>query len=44
MNPQETLELAQFISEIRDRHELSIFLVEHHMDLVMNISAQDICA
>ena len=38
MNPQETLELAQFISEIRDRHELSIFLVEHHMDLVMNIS------
>ena len=38
MNPQETLELAQFISEIRARHELSIFLVEHHMDLVMNIS------
>ena len=38
MNPQETLELAQFISEIRDRHELSIFLVEHHMDLVMRIS------
>ena len=38
MNPQETLELAQFISEIRDHHELSIFLVEHHMDLVMNIS------
>lgn len=38
MNPQETLELAQFISEICDRHELSIFLVEHHMDLVMNIS------
>ena len=37
-NPQETLELAQFISEIRARHELSIFLVEHHMDLVMNIS------
>ena len=38
MNPQETLELAQFISEIRDSHSLSIFLVEHHMDLVMNIS------
>ena len=38
MNPPDTLELAQFISEIRDRHELSIFLVEHHMDLVMNIS------
>jgi len=38
MNPQETLELAAFISEIRDKHDLSIFLVEHHMDLVMNIS------
>ena len=38
MNPQETLELAQFIIEIRALHELSIFLVEHHMDLVMNIS------
>ena len=38
MNPQETLELAAFISEIRDKYRLSIFLVEHHMDLVMNIS------
>ena len=38
MNPQETLELAAFISEIRDKYHLSIFLVEHHMDLVMNIS------
>ena len=38
MNPQETLELAAFISEIRDKYKLSIFLVEHHMDLVMNNS------
>ena len=38
MNPQETLELAAFISDIRDKYKLSIFLVEHHMDLVMNIS------
>ena len=38
MNPQETLELAAFIGEIRDKYDLSIFLVEHHMDLVMNIS------
>ena len=36
MNPQETLELADFISHIRDEYKLSIFLVEHHMDLVMN--------
>lgn len=38
MNPQETIELAQFIKQIRDTHKLSIFLVEHHMDLVMSIS------
>lgn len=38
MNPQETLELAEFIHEIRDRHHLTILLIEHHMDLVMNIS------
>ena len=38
MNPQETLELAAFIGEIRDKYDLSVFLVEHHMDLVMNIS------
>ncbi len=37
MNPQETLELAEFISHIRDEYKLSVFLVEHHMDLVMNI-------
>ncbi len=38
MNPQETLELAQYIKEIRDTHNLTIFLIEHHMDLVMQIS------
>ena len=38
MNPQETLELSEFVKEIRDRHNLTVLLVEHHMDLVMNIS------
>lgn len=38
MNPQETLELSEFVKEIRDRHDLTVLLVEHHMDLVMNIS------
>lgn len=38
MNPKETLELSAFIKEIRDKHKLTVFLVEHHMDLVMNIS------
>jgi len=38
MNPQETLELASFIHDIRDKYNLTVFLIEHHMDLVMNIS------
>ncbi len=38
MNPQETLELAEYIKEIRETHNLTIFLIEHHMDLVMKIS------
>ena len=38
MNPQETQELAQFITEIRDKYGLTVFLIEHHMDLVMDIS------
>ena len=38
MNPQETDELTKFIGEIRDKFHLTIFLIEHHMNLVMNIS------
>ena len=38
MNPQETDELTAFIGEIRDNFGLTIFMIEHHMDLVMEIS------
>lgn len=38
MNPQETLELTQFIRELRDKHDLTILVIEHHMDLIMDIS------
>ena len=38
MNPQETQELTEFIHQIRDQYKLSIFMIEHHMDLVMQIS------
>ncbi len=38
MNPQETQDLAAFIQEIRDKYRLTVFLIEHHMDLVMRIS------
>ena len=38
MNPQETQALAEYIRQIRDKHDLTVFLIEHHMDLVMKIS------
>ena len=38
MNPQETLELTQFIGEIRKNFHMTILLIEHHMDLVMDIA------
>ena len=38
MNPQETQELADFIREIKDEYDLTVLMIEHHMDLVMRIS------
>ena len=38
MNPQETLELAEFIREIREKFHKTILLIEHHMELVMGIA------
>jgi len=38
MNPQETQELGAFIRQIREKYDLTVFLIEHHMDLVMRIS------
>jgi len=38
MNPQETCELDELIVRIRDAHGVAILLIEHDMQLVMNIS------
>ncbi len=38
MNPQETEELSGFIRKIKDDFNLTVFVIEHHMDLVMSIS------
>ncbi|WP_419838318.1 ABC transporter ATP-binding protein [Candidatus Poriferisodalis sp.] len=35
---QEVDSLAQDVKDIRDRHNLSVLLVEHHMRMVLNIS------
>jgi branched-chain amino acid transport system ATP-binding protein len=38
LNPRETAELSRLIRLIRDRHDVSILLIEHDMSLVMEIS------
>ena len=38
MNPQETMELAAFIRQIRSEMHKTVLLIEHHMDLVMDIA------
>jgi branched-chain amino acid transport system ATP-binding protein len=38
MNPQETNELTSFIHKIRNDFNLTVFMIEHHMNLVMEIS------
>ncbi|WP_312059320.1 ABC transporter ATP-binding protein [Anaerotignum sp.] len=38
LNPQETDELTAFIKKIRDQFHLTVFMIEHHMNLVMDIS------
>ena len=38
MNPQETDELTAFIRRIKDDFHLTVFMIEHHMNLVMEIS------
>ena len=38
MNPQETDDLGQFIVDIRAAFGLTVFMIEHHMNLVMDMS------
>ncbi|HHU69730.1 MAG TPA: ABC transporter ATP-binding protein [Thermoanaerobacterales bacterium] len=37
MSPQESQELMEFIREIRERFKVTIFMIEHHMRVVMGI-------
>ncbi|WP_294193673.1 ABC transporter ATP-binding protein [uncultured Cloacibacillus sp.] len=38
MNPQESLELMDFIRSIRDRFKVTILMIEHDMKVVMGVS------
>ncbi|SHK94717.1 ABC transporter ATP-binding protein [Desulforamulus aeronauticus] len=37
MNPQESLELMEFIAKIREQFGLTVLMIEHHMEVVMGI-------
>lgn len=37
MNPQESIELMAFVKEIRDKFDLSILMIEHHMQVIMGV-------
>ena len=37
MNPEETRELGSLIREIHKKLDITILLIEHHMDLVMDL-------
>jgi branched-chain amino acid transport system ATP-binding protein len=37
MNPEETMQLVSLIKEIRDKFNLTVLLIEHHMDLIMSV-------
>jgi branched-chain amino acid transport system ATP-binding protein len=40
LNHEEVLDLGALIRAIRDRLEITVLLVEHHMGLVMSLSDQ----
>ena len=37
MNPQETQDLMGFIADVKKEFDLTILLIEHHMEVVMGI-------
>ena len=37
MNPQESIELMEFVKKIRDAFDLSILMIEHHMQVIMGV-------
>ena len=37
MNPYETIKLMELVKKIKEDFQLTIFLIEHHMQFVMGI-------
>lgn len=38
MNPTETDELSDFVRDIKEKYKLTVFMIEHHMSMVMGLS------
>lgn len=38
MNPEESWELVELLKHLKERHQLTIILIEHHMDVVVSLS------
>ena len=37
MNPQEIVDLLDFVRKVRDEFHLTVFIIEHHMSLIMKL-------
>jgi branched-chain amino acid transport system ATP-binding protein len=37
MNPNESLELMKFIRQVRDKFDITVLMIEHHMQVVMGV-------
>ncbi len=37
MNPEETMQLLDLIKEVKEKFNLTVLIIEHHMDLIMNL-------
>jgi branched-chain amino acid transport system ATP-binding protein len=37
MNPEETIQLMELIKEIREKFNVTVLIIEHHMDLIMGV-------
>ena len=37
MNPDETMRLMELIKDVRSQFDLTVLIIEHHMDLIMNL-------
>ena len=43
MNPQETIELVQLVKDIRNKFDITVLVIEHNMNLVMQLADTITC-